>query len=416
MFKPTRSPAGAPLSRPQLACLIALISLLFTLGACTYESKITHIDCESNADCPDDAHCDMNYRICSRADLPEPEPQDVTSDTTPPPIDTQEPDIKEDPGCEICEDGEKCDGHEDCKSGVCGDDGTCQEPSCDDEVQNGDELGVDCGGPCEPCDECDHHDQCVHFNDEDDEWGSCEPDGPHICDESGIRHKTRYFGECVNKRCKKREEILEEECGRSTDGTSCQSDEPGDWSACEPDIEATDSCHTTTGTKTRQVTVYECRDGGCHALPEKVKEEKECDYTFPDGTPCDETSQTSWSACSNQDGCNTDGTRNRTITRHSCQSGQCVDEEEEEIEDCDVDVSREDACVISEENIDGFCTKADGECVECLNGDDSQCDGANWHCLENECIQRCSHGNQYCEDHTKTCQRIYNQSWWCKDP
>jgi hypothetical protein len=44
-----------------------------------------------------------------------------------------------------------CDIADECDSRVCLD-GVCQEPACDDTVQNSDETDVDCGGPdCPPC-------------------------------------------------------------------------------------------------------------------------------------------------------------------------------------------------------------------------------------------------------------------------
>ncbi|HLT36875.1 MAG TPA: hypothetical protein VK034_11340, partial [Enhygromyxa sp.] len=55
--------------------------------------------------------------------------------------------------CPPCDDGLACVEPSDCSSGVCVGE-ICQAPSCDDEVQNGDELGVDCGGP--DCGFCQH--------------------------------------------------------------------------------------------------------------------------------------------------------------------------------------------------------------------------------------------------------------------
>jgi hypothetical protein len=44
-----------------------------------------------------------------------------------------------------------CTDNENCESGVCVD-GVCQAASCDDEILNGDEIDVDCGGPrCPAC-------------------------------------------------------------------------------------------------------------------------------------------------------------------------------------------------------------------------------------------------------------------------
>jgi hypothetical protein len=51
--------------------------------------------------------------------------------------------------CDPCDDGQTCLLPEDCVSGVC--DETCQAPACDDEVLNGDELDADCGGSCGFC-------------------------------------------------------------------------------------------------------------------------------------------------------------------------------------------------------------------------------------------------------------------------
>ncbi|WP_437591087.1 hypothetical protein [Sorangium sp. So ce1000] len=48
-----------------------------------------------------------------------------------------------------CADGRGCASGEDCESGVCWA-GACEPPMCKDGVENGDELGVDCGG--EGCD------------------------------------------------------------------------------------------------------------------------------------------------------------------------------------------------------------------------------------------------------------------------
>ena len=48
-------------------------------------------------------------------------------------------------GC-ICNVGSPCTGNSECKSGKCA--GTCQPASCTDGVKNGSEGGVDCGGAC----------------------------------------------------------------------------------------------------------------------------------------------------------------------------------------------------------------------------------------------------------------------------
>jgi hypothetical protein len=54
--------------------------------------------------------------------------------------------------CSPCDDFLSCFVGSDCISKVCLDD-TCQPASCSDGVRNGDETGIDCGGSCDPCEE-----------------------------------------------------------------------------------------------------------------------------------------------------------------------------------------------------------------------------------------------------------------------
>jgi hypothetical protein len=48
--------------------------------------------------------------------------------------------------CPLCEVDDDCDVGEDCASGVCN--GTCLAPTCNDDTMNGNETDVDCGGSC----------------------------------------------------------------------------------------------------------------------------------------------------------------------------------------------------------------------------------------------------------------------------
>ena len=58
-------------------------------------------------------------------------------------------------GCSPCPSGKSCQVDRDCSSAVCtllAGQGTCAEPTCTDERENGDESDVDCGGTqCDPC-------------------------------------------------------------------------------------------------------------------------------------------------------------------------------------------------------------------------------------------------------------------------
>jgi hypothetical protein len=56
------------------------------------------------------------------------------------------------PTCAACAAGKKCLAASDCTSLVCaGAPALCQPATCGDHVQNGDEVGVDCGGSCPKC-------------------------------------------------------------------------------------------------------------------------------------------------------------------------------------------------------------------------------------------------------------------------
>ena len=54
--------------------------------------------------------------------------------------------------CEPCEIGKTCKFDFDCYSGFCNpENNTCAYPTCNDEYKNQNEEGIDCGGPCPPC-------------------------------------------------------------------------------------------------------------------------------------------------------------------------------------------------------------------------------------------------------------------------
>jgi hypothetical protein len=78
--------------------------------------------------------------------------------------DGRETDVDCGGGCPACEVGKGCGADADCASQYCAS-GTCATNSCDDEVLNGGEAGVDCGGPCpERCPEgttCSQGDDCA---------------------------------------------------------------------------------------------------------------------------------------------------------------------------------------------------------------------------------------------------------------
>ncbi|MEM9455128.1 MAG: hypothetical protein AAGF11_13185 [Myxococcota bacterium] len=122
-----------------------------------------------------------------------------------------------------CGIGQGCGSDDDCESGQCGDDLTCNEPfDCADGEMNGDETDVDCGGSCPPCDDgqmCDEPGDCTSMlchggvcgpscsdgemnGDETDVdcGGSCSPcDDGQICSEDGdCQSQNCEGGVCVD--------------------------------------------------------------------------------------------------------------------------------------------------------------------------------------------------------------------------
>jgi plastocyanin len=64
------------------------------------------------------------------------------------------------PTCPACPDGDACAQDNDCTSGFCNlATLVCAQPSCSDGVSNGDETGVDCGGPT--CGDCSNGQACT---------------------------------------------------------------------------------------------------------------------------------------------------------------------------------------------------------------------------------------------------------------
>jgi len=88
-------------------------------------------------------------------------------------------------GCTPCTTGQGCHEGTDCDSGVCS--GIeCQAPACDDRVRNGKETAVDCGGGCPPCmvdQPCEIGDDCSSGQCNAGTCGTDCADGLANCDE-----------------------------------------------------------------------------------------------------------------------------------------------------------------------------------------------------------------------------------------
>lgn len=76
--------------------------------------------------------------------------------------------------CDKCDTGKKCLTNTDCISRYCNMGNYCWNPTCYDHVQNQDEEGIDCGGPCPDCPSC--YDGKQNQLEEDiDCGGPCKP-------------------------------------------------------------------------------------------------------------------------------------------------------------------------------------------------------------------------------------------------
>ncbi len=100
-----------------------------------------------------------------------------------------------------CDDGELCQvGEQDCKNRVCGNDGRCLAAACNDDLQNGDETALDCGGSCTA--KCAVGSGC-ELGDRDCESGVC--DGAGSCAEptcnDGVKNGDEVDVDCAGSSC-----------------------------------------------------------------------------------------------------------------------------------------------------------------------------------------------------------------------
>ncbi len=130
--------------------------------------------------------------------------------------------------CPACGDGDTCVASGDCASRRCEDDGSgeliCQPAACDDRVLNGDEADVDCGGSCEArcgvdmrCEEALDCAEQVCRRDDDDEFRLCKPASCEDEVKNGGETAIDCGGDC-------------EPCG---EGESCQGHSDCESNSCD---------------------------------------------------------------------------------------------------------------------------------------------------------------------------------------
>ncbi|MCS6799480.1 MAG: GldG family protein, partial [Myxococcota bacterium] len=115
---------------------VALLLILSTAGACSSRKRSADVDAGPAAD-------------ANGADVT---PDVPRGDCRNGMQDGDESGVDCGGSCPRCPTGDPCRSGADCVSGVCGTDGRCAVPTCEDDVQNGAETDVDCGGGrCPPC-------------------------------------------------------------------------------------------------------------------------------------------------------------------------------------------------------------------------------------------------------------------------
>jgi hypothetical protein len=183
----------------------------------------TDLDCGGDTcpGCPDGGDCtvggDCASRVCSDGTCAEPSCDDGT-------LNQDETAADCGGSCEAaCDDGDACVVADDCASGVCGaqgcDEGAtrcCQAPTCTDELLNGSESDVDCGGVCPDCPDgdtcrvgfncesgtCDNG-VCVSCEDGDENGSETDEDcgGPNTCDRCAPGLECVSDADCASNAC-----------------------------------------------------------------------------------------------------------------------------------------------------------------------------------------------------------------------
>ena len=127
------------------------------------------------------------------------------------------------PSCSRCDTGDACLVDDDCDSGDCGG-GRCQAVSCDDDVRNGAETDVDCGGSDPSCARCADGDSCVAGA--DCESQRCQV-GTCVSCSDGVRNGTETGVDCGG---------TDPSCDRCGPGLACNADGDCASGACEDGV------------------------------------------------------------------------------------------------------------------------------------------------------------------------------------
>jgi hypothetical protein len=95
------------------------------------------------------------------------------------------------PACGQCSFGESCAINIQCNTGLCQGGVCANPPRCDDNIQNGTESDIDCGGSCGRCPDqrsCNQATDCANNN--------CDPTGTCISCGDAVRNGTETGVDC----------------------------------------------------------------------------------------------------------------------------------------------------------------------------------------------------------------------------
>ena len=339
--------------------------------------------------------------------------------------------------CDACDVGDACESNEDCTTGVCGSEGTCRRPTCSDGVENGEETGVDCGGPeCDACDvgaSCESNADCVtgvcggsegtcqNATCEDDVQNGEETDtdcgGPDCdpCDNGSDCSKDRdcesgvcQRNQCVPPSCGDRVQNGEEtdtDCGGSncsgcSAGRTCSEDADCRSGVCDGGTCRAPTCSD--GVQNGRETDVDCGGPACGACASgaSCRNDRDCQSSV-----C-KTSQQGQPGTCQQASCS-DGVKNGQETAVDCGGPQCSPCQPGEVcqsaSDCASGVCKGGACAAascSDGVENGRETDVDcggPRCASCLDGDACQRDDdcQSRICEQGSCQQAtCSDGVQ----------------------
>ncbi|MCB9753430.1 MAG: hypothetical protein H6713_26105 [Myxococcales bacterium] len=170
-----------------------------------------------------------------------------------------------------CLDGQGCFSDDDCVSQYCNPDSdTCEQPACDDGIQNGDETDVDCGGSCGPTCQvgelCTIGDDCVTMLCEGGTCGapgSCN-NGMQDNDETDVDCGGSCGPTCQNDQdCNVDEDCVSLHCAQMSDTCQAPACDDGVQNGDETDVDCGGSCGNTCENGDHCLVDGDCVSNGC---------------------------------------------------------------------------------------------------------------------------------------------------------